>query len=40
MGKVMCVVIVGNAGIILVHMVKDGRTVNADYYSEVKVWIH
>ena len=35
MGKVMCIVFLDIRGVVLVHMVKSGRTVNADYYSKV-----
>lgn len=35
MDKVMCIVFMDNSGIILVHMVKAGATVNAAYYSKV-----
>lgn len=35
MGKVMCIVFLDIRGVVLVHMVKPGRTVNADYYSKV-----
>ena len=40
MGKVMCVVFMDSSGVILVHMVPSGRTVNAKYYSKVNVRIH
>ena len=40
MGKVMCVVFMDSSGVILVHMVPSGRTVNAEYYSKVNVRIH
>ena len=36
MGKVMCIVFLDVRGVILVHMVKAGRTVNAEYYSKVR----
>ena len=32
MGKVMCIVFLDMRGVVLVHMVKYGQTVNADYY--------
>ena len=35
MGKVMCIVFMDCDGIVLVHMVKSGSTVNAAYYSKV-----
>ena len=34
MGKVMCIVFLDIRGVVLVHMMKPGRTVNADYYSK------
>ena len=40
MGKVMCVVFMDSSGVILVHMVPSGRTVNAEYFSKVNVRIH
>ena len=41
MGKVMCFVFMDSSGVILVHMVPSGRTVNAIlYYSNVNVRIH
>ena len=33
MGKVMCAVFMDSSGVILVHMVPSGCTVNAEYYS-------
>jgi transposase len=35
MGKVMCIVFIDMKGVILVHMVRPGHTVNASYYSQV-----
>ena len=35
MNKVMCIVFLDMKGVILVHMVKPGKTVNAYYYSKV-----
>ena len=35
MGKVMCIMFIDRGGMILVHMVPEGKTVNANYYSKV-----
>ena len=35
MGKVMCIMFIDRHGILLVHMVPEGKTVNANYYSKV-----
>ena len=42
MGKVMCIVFMDASGILLVHMVPAGVTVNSAYYSKVRkiiLWI-
>ena len=36
MGKVMCIAFLDIRRVVLVHMVKPGRTGNADYYSRVR----
>ena len=39
MGKVMCIVFLDIRGVVLVHMVKSGRTVNADYLLKGKLFL-
>ena len=40
MGKLMCIVFRDIRGVVLVHMMKPGRTVNADYYSNYLIMRH
>ena len=35
MGKVMCIMFIDRRGMLLIHMVPEGKTVNANYYSKV-----